>query len=250
VKSWEIDGNSQQTGTPTPDNPIVPEFVGVRTGNLLDKTATTGVEAAVEQIASGIRVITESGGYAARIILDVRENTDYTLSYIWRGISGSAVNTTRVFAGAGSSTEIAKFEYTTGGTFNTGNSTKINIWFYAAFGAKATVEYTNIMLNLGSTALPYEPYGYKIPITCAGQTIPIYIVEPLRKALDGSGAVDILYSTGIITREVDAEGNALVTPVTQSVDVPEIPTAKGQNVLTVGTDLQPSSVSITGYIKS
>jgi hypothetical protein len=34
---------------------------------------------------------------------------------------------------------------------------------------------TYIMLNLGSTALPYEPYGYKIPLTCAGQTVPVYL---------------------------------------------------------------------------
>lgn len=29
-----------------------------------------------------------------------------------------------------------------------------------------------------------------------------------------------------------------------------IPTAKGQNTLTVDTDLQPSSMSVTGHIKS
>ena len=33
------------------------------------------------------------------------------------------------------------------------------------------------MLNAGSTALPYEPYGYKIPITCGGQTVPVYLGE-------------------------------------------------------------------------
>jgi hypothetical protein len=34
-----------------------------------------------------------------------------------------------------------------------------------------------MMLNVGSTALPYEPYGYKIPISSAGQTTPIYLGE-------------------------------------------------------------------------
>ena len=39
------------------------------------------------------------------------------------------------------------------------------------------------MLNAGSTALPYEPYGYKIPISSAGQTTPVYLgeVETTRK---------------------------------------------------------------------
>lgn len=37
--------------------------------------------------------------------------------------------------------------------------------------------FKNVMLNTGDTALPYEPYGYKIPITCAGQTTPVYLGE-------------------------------------------------------------------------
>ena len=35
--------------------------------------------------------------------------------------------------------------------------------------------YSSIMLNTGSTALPYEPYGWAEKITCAGQTIPVYL---------------------------------------------------------------------------
>ena len=35
--SWSMLGNGQQTGTPTPDAPIMPDFCGVRTGNLFDK---------------------------------------------------------------------------------------------------------------------------------------------------------------------------------------------------------------------
>ena len=172
-----LKGQAVQSSTPTPDNPIMPDGCGERTGNLLDKTGFTGVSATIEQIKDGIRVITQSGGYAARIVLDVLKNTDYTVSYIFKIISGSATNTVRVFAGTGSSTEIASFSSKTNGTFNTGNNAKINIWFYAAFGTTATVEYTNIMLNRGSTALPYEPYGYKISISSAGQTTPIYLGE-------------------------------------------------------------------------
>jgi hypothetical protein len=35
----------------------------------------------------------------------------------------------------------------------------------------------SVMLNLGSTALPYEPYGYKLPITIGGTEYPIYLGE-------------------------------------------------------------------------
>ncbi len=177
---YTIYGNTVQNGKPTPDNPIIPHGTGERTGNLLDKTAFTAIGSTIEQIKDGIRITTQSNGYAARIILDVLQNTDYRISYIWKNISGggSSVNTVRVFAGTDSSTQIAVFAYSNGGTFNTGNNKKINIWFYAAFSAAATVEYTNIMLNLGSTALPYEPYGqYKIPISSASTTTPIYLGE-------------------------------------------------------------------------
>jgi hypothetical protein len=48
------------------------------------------------------------------------------------------------------------------------------------------------MLSLGSTAKPYEPYGYKIPISSAGVTTNIYLgstqtVRQIRKlVLDGT----------------------------------------------------------------
>ena len=106
-----------------------------------------------------------------------------------------------------------------------------------------------VMLAVGHSILPYEPYGYKLPIILAGQTQTIYLSEPLRKALDGSDAVDVLRSDGTLTREVDSEGNALQTPTTETVTVPTLTPTKGSNTLTVGTTLQPSSVSITGGIK-
>ena len=41
------------------------------------------------------------------------------------------------------------------------------------------VDYTGFeiqpMLNAGEDILPWEPYGYKIPITCGGTTTPIYL---------------------------------------------------------------------------
>jgi hypothetical protein len=39
------------------------------------------------------------------------------------------------------------------------------------------ISISNIMLNTGSTPLPYEPYGYKIPISSANITTPVYLGE-------------------------------------------------------------------------
>jgi hypothetical protein len=55
----------------------------------------------------------------------------------------------------------------------------------------------NIMLIASSTNLPYEPYGYKLPLTCGGTEYPIYLgqVETTRRikklVLTGTENVDL-----------------------------------------------------------
>lgn len=111
------------------------------------------------------------------------------------------------------------------------------------------VGYTDIMLNTGSAVLPYEPYGYKLPITCGGETKNIYIGNyPLNKS--GNAADDVRYSTQTLTRRIDPDTlDVLATPTTEQITMPELPTIAGSNTLTIGTTVQPSAVSITGNIK-
>lgn len=54
------------------------------------------------------------------------------------------------------------------------------------------------MVNTGSTALPYEPYGYKIDISCNG-TQTVYLSEPIRKIGDYA---DTVVSDGTVTRRI------------------------------------------------
>ena len=42
---------------------------------------------------------------------------------------------------------------------------------------------------------------------------------------------------------------AIAAPTTEQITLPQIPTINGQNTLSIGTTLQPSTVSITGHIK-
>lgn len=55
------------------------------------------------------------------------------------------------------------------------------------------------MLNLGSTALPYEPYGYKLPLTVNSTAYPIYLGEAQTtrkiKKLVLTGGEDWVYSS-------------------------------------------------------
>lgn len=73
-----------------------------------------------------------------------------------------------------------------------------------------------IMLNTGSTVLPYEPYGIKIPILCNDHLTNIYLDAPLEED-------EILYSTDIDTN--------IITDI-------------GNNILSVETTQQPSEMQI------
>lgn len=92
------------------------------------------------------------------------------------------------------------------------------VGFYRNSAAQGSGDATisNIMINTGLTTLPYEPYGYKIPVICNNNTTNIYLDAPLSEG-------EILYSTDIDT--------AIVTDI-------------GENELTVGTTQQPTSMQI------
>ena len=94
-----------------------------------------------------------------------------------------------------------------------------------------------IMLNSGSTALPYEPYGYKVPVTISNgtdmQTIPIYLPEQIKKV--GDEAEYISYTDQKLHR-IGADDI--------DVTLPALPTIKGTNTLSVNTSIQPSNIYI------
>jgi hypothetical protein len=72
------------------------------------------------------------------------------------------------------------------------------------------------MLRPADTSADFEPYGYKMPVTCGGVTTNIFTQSQL---MDGD--VLTLADTGV-----------------------NIPTTDGNNTLTVGTTVQPSSMTI------
>lgn len=242
LTAWSIYGNMTQTGTPTPSAPIQPEECGERTGNLAPPYSEW-VNGYIDSSTGGIAPQTASLKEKTSDFIEVEPSTSYTFSRFPEGTQGAwrvvgRYNENKEFisrSGGAGSTAIA---------FTTTADTK-----YVRVCCRTYGSTDNSMLNPGSTALPYEPFGYKIPISLAGQTQTIYLDEPLRKALDGSDAVDVLRSDGTLTRAVDSDGNALQTPTTETVTVPTLTPQKGSNTLSVGTTLQPSEISITGGIK-
>lgn len=298
--SWSMLGNGQQTGTPTPDAPIMPQFVGVRTGNLWDGKSTLVLP----------DIGTRYGFYCAAGDYSVRNDSENIVYMFW--------NSGRSRSGAAQPHTTATITLQNDGA--TG--------FFMPYNDASL---SNITIVDGSDIPSQQiPYGYALPITCAGQTTPVYLgqVSTVRKigklVFDGteewsadrtdnfyspviSGAARnslvvcshqtststslisencFISSTGrfnITTTAVEHTTTAwkqflsdeyaagtpvtvwyvLATPETAIVNEPiakigdycdelrsesttvTIPTANGENTLTVDTTLQPSSMTVT-----
>lgn len=187
-----LKGNMSQTGTPTPTNPIQPEETGERTGNLFDadnaefgkwvnsngSIATNATYAAGYDIKVGI-----ASGFAVKYYGDkpysysmaFYDSNDDFLTRVHRSNPSASYDAFSVPENAVS----ARFQV----AVNTSDVMTREI-----------LKAMKLMLNLGSEALPYEPYGYKIPISSANTTTPVYLgeVETTRligmKIFDGSEA--------------------------------------------------------------
>lgn len=165
LTDYLISGNTTQTGTPTPEAPVDVVGCGVRTGNLLFKKIVNGG-------------INPSG--------EVNETTFYNLfvANVTEGDTVTVSNFAESYAFYGSEPAIGSISIdgTRYLTYDTPYTIAIpNGAEYIAVRAYATQD--NTMLNLGSTPLPYEPYGYKLPLTIGGTEYPIYLgqVESTRR---------------------------------------------------------------------
>lgn len=187
LESYKIYGNTVQDGTPTPENPIMPSGCGERTENLFDKSS----DVVGYYISSINGVWTQTGSTSRSIIIKCKPNTTYTIF----------VPTNRTLRAAYfyNYPSVGDIGYgytasTTGDYVNkkmtiTTNSSAQYLAFFCYDSLQEAMMYdeaeyfSQIMLNEGSTALPYEPYGYKLPLAVNGEECPIYLgkVETTRK---------------------------------------------------------------------
>lgn len=180
--SLSMKGNGQQNGTPTPDNPVYPEFVGERTENLFDySTVTIGKYIAangneVSSTGTGEQILNHSD------YIKVNAGTTYTFkctkatdqtstfnAFCWFDSSKQLISRDVFDVGSASDTVLITATAPTGTAYLIMN-------YRGLHGDTA-------MLNTGSTILPYEPYGWAEKITNAVQTVPIYLgqVSTLRR---------------------------------------------------------------------
>ena len=197
--SYKIYGNAIQAGTPTPENPIIPSGCGERTENLFDK----GSDVVWYYIASDSGMWKRTGSTSRSIIIKCEPNTTYTI-FVPTNRTLRAV----YFDNYPSEGDIG-YGYTNNTTWDYINktmtiTTNSSAQYLAFFCYNSTQEaamydeaeyFSQIMLNLGSTALPYEPYGYKLPMLSNSAATDIYIGD---KSLVKDEYVDS--STGKIYR--------------------------------------------------
>ena len=162
-----LKGNEEHTGTPTPQNPVDVNGVGVRTENLWS-------------------VSVEQGGINSTTGSDVSNNERLRSSAV------SLSQGTYTISAEGSAQDVFIYLYNLDGTYigiydsawarmpatiTLQDRCKLRFVFKKYSGTVSPSDISNIMLNTGSTAKPYEPYGYKIPISSANTTTPVYLGE-------------------------------------------------------------------------
>ena len=195
-----LKGQAVQSTTPTPDNPIMPEGTGERTAQLIDYPYFTA-----DGLLSGVTWVTTIHSIKASGVTNGGTNF-----YIFRNklikagtyritINGTHKGMSLLLRDTSTSTMIANLNSTTDtSTFTLESDMTTCSLYFNQGSANVSVDIDcTIMLNLGSTALPYEPYGIKIPISSANTTTPIYLgeVETTRRVkklvFDGTENVDL-----------------------------------------------------------
>lgn len=188
---YTIHGNTVQDGTPAPDEPVEVVGCGDRTENLFDKNAP-------DRTTTGY---IKSDG-------TIQSSTNFSTSgYI--SINGL---TTVTLSGYGGGNEPAYCLYDSNREFISGTAYTGRATITLTVGAAAFIRmaYRNeaadtAMLNAGETAMPYEPHGYRVPISVqsedgAESVTAVYLDKPLHKIGDYSDSVD--YEEGVAKRYV------------------------------------------------
>jgi hypothetical protein len=228
---YKIYGNTEQTGTPTPENPVVPQECGERTENLIDVSMiTTGYTL---DGATGLPTVSQNRAATLTPIAVSSDNAVIKLSYSGEGtcmIMYSVLNDNTLVRRTYSSDNPYTIDTSGGDTLYVGV-------FILEGTAVDLSKISNLMLVPGSTApSSYIPYGYKLPLTSGSTPVDIYIGDD---TLSTDEYVDS--STGKIYRMV----SGVLTPVDPPVPFPALPTTAGStNISWAGSGLAPSQAEL------
>ena len=218
LKDWSITGNTVQNGTPTPDKPIMPQGTGERTANLYPLDAS---KLHVGRIENDGTIDYETGTLTVG-----PGSVTYEAKEAWRGFYTDFIQVNEkeklTFSPTNSATVAWVCScYDENDNFlgkATAQSTASTRTFTLLTGTKkvrvsvtsSDTTYTILrpMLNVGSTPLPYEPYGYKIPVVTSADgtepiTTPIYLDKPLYsgEVMRNDGSREVKFDKLVLTSE-------------------------------------------------
>ena len=192
LTAWSITGNTVQNGTPTPENPVEVKAVGDRTANLLN----------FEDLIAAPSGLMPDGRFTFPhlLALYLKPNTTYTCASSGTGsITSTQADLSRSIYFCRTD-EQSSVNMSNPVTYTTDSTGRVFIGFIDS--RTNAQQYLNktayVWLNEGSTALPYEPYGYKIPVVTSADgtepiTTPIYLPTPLYsgEVLRSEGSRDV-----------------------------------------------------------
>lgn len=211
ITDYSVYGNGVQNGTPSPTNIVnfdgcgdkTPNLVNVSTSNLLTYDSSYNNFT----INNTNATITTSGNALFGFIVEVNSDTQYTVKAdsVKYGLTRIREYSSKPTTWSGSNFIQQSVNAQTGYSysFTTTPSTKfICVTFYFDSSSSGAV-ISNIMLNTGSSILPYERYGYRLDISC-NNTTSIYFgqtqtVRRIKKVvLDGSETLYFYENNGYV----------------------------------------------------
>lgn len=152
--SWSMLGNGQQNGTPTPDNPIYPQFVG-EIDNIFEGNIEQGGYSSGNPYTAQNRIRSDT-------MILVQPNVWYYMNF------------------TGLADQFTIIQYTTNGIYSKDIGSYLNAGDPFVFSSAWKLKF--VFRNSGNTNISPSDIsniilsrGYKLPITCAGQTTPIYL---------------------------------------------------------------------------
>jgi hypothetical protein len=177
IKLNEIQGNTLQDGTPTPDTPVeIQSVTGLQKVNITGKNLfnfntfiSSSNMVVIDSSSSNSLVarVTQASTWATvrYRIFNLKENTNYSLKYDFENSYNSELykHTWVVVRNPITGDNIYNDSYYKNDvvTFNTGDNKYLDLIFQVTINAPAvinTLTITNIQLEQGSTATSYEPY--------------------------------------------------------------------------------------------
>jgi len=255
--NYKIYGNSVQNGTPTPENPVEIQSVGDKGKNLADQgnvIATSNV--AYKGRTSEEFTLDNSYDRIAMVPCELEQGVTYIATLNQERIEGTQRLQIYFKDDAGN------YRYPgIGNSFTlTFNATYMGIYVQKSTTDDPTlidkIKVSNVMVNEGSTALPYEPYyeGYKIPVKINDTETNIYLDEPLRKIGEYVDYIDfekqkvvrnvkVLDDTGTLT--IQESYQRLDESINESIELPIIKTKDQVTRIEVLTNTSPSKIELS-----